>query len=260
MTTPLESSLSESGILTLTFNRPEKKNAFNQALYEGLVGALDEARDRGEVRVVLLRGAGGAFTSGNDLSDFMNDPPKDEDHVILQFLLRLVDFEKPLVAAVEGPAIGIGTTLLLHCDLVYASPSAKFALPFVKLGLVPEGGSSLLLPRLAGSVKAAELLLLAESFDADTALGMGLVNEVVEGQPVVDRAFQRATTLADRPMASLRAAKKLLRDPDREARRETILREARSFAERLTSPEAMEAFQAFFEKREPDFRKVEESS
>lgn len=257
MSAPLQSSLSDSGVMTLTFNRPEKKNAFNQALYEGLVAALDDARDRPEVRVVLLRGAGGAFTSGNDLSDFMNNPPRDEDHVILQFLMRLVDFDKPLLAAVEGPAIGIGTTLLLHCDLIYASPSAKFALPFVKLGLVPEGGSSVLLPRLAGPARAAELLLLAESFDAETAREIGLVNEVVEGQPVADRAFQRAVELADRPLASLRAAKKLLRDPDREVRRETILREARLFVERLTSPEAMEAFQAFFEKRQPDFRKAE---
>lgn len=253
----LESSHSESGILTLTFNRPEKKNAFDRSVYEGLVSALDDAGQRSDVRVILLQGAGGAFTSGNDLSEFMNDPPSGEDHIILQFLLRLVDFEKPIVAAVEGPAIGIGTTLLLHCDLVYASPSAKFALPFVKLGLVPEGGSSLLLPRLAGPARAAELLLLAESFDANTALEMGLVNEVVEGQPVADRAFQRATTLANRPLASLQAAKQLLRHGDRERRRETILREARIFGERLTSPEAMEAFRAFFEKRDPDFRRVE---
>jgi len=260
MNAPVETDHSESGVLTLIFNRPEKKNAFNRALYESLVERLEDARTRHDVRVVLLRGAGGAFTSGNDLMDFMNDPPRGEDHVILKFLMALVDFPKPLVAAVEGPAIGIGTTMLLHCDFVYVAPSARLSLPFVKLGLVPEGGSSLLLPRLAGMVRATELLLLGEPFDGATAKEIGLANEVSEGQPVADLAFMRAEQLADRPAQAVAAAKALLREPLREQARETIVREARIFVERLTSPEAMEAFQAFFEKREPDFRRVESST
>lgn len=259
MSHPVESSLDASGVLTVTFNRPEKKNAFDQAMYEGLVAALDDARDRSEVRVVLLRGAGGSFSAGNDLRDFMGNPPQGEDHIIIQFLLRMVRFPKPIVAAVEGPAVGIGTTLLLHCDLVFAAPTARFSLPFVQLGLVPEGGSSVLLPRLAGNARAAELLLMADPFDAQTARDVGLVTRVTEREPVADFALEQAHALADRPLASLVAAKKLMRDPDRTMLEETILREARIFADRLTSPEAMEAFQAFFEKRKPDFRRVEAS-
>ncbi|NJK88589.1 MAG: enoyl-CoA hydratase [Myxococcales bacterium] len=255
METPLLRELDGQGVLTLCFHRPEKKNAFNYAMYEELVRALEEARNRDDVRVVLLSGAGGFFTSGNDLADFMANPPASEDNVIFQFLFSLVDFEKPLLAAVEGSAIGIGTTLLLHCDAVFASPGAKFVLPFVGLGLVPEGGSTLLLPALAGRTLASELLLWGDPFDAEVGHRAGFVSHIVD-QPF-EVARERAHRLADRPMASLIASKRLLRDPLRDDVKEAIRREGRLFAERLTSKEAMEAFKAFFEKRKPDFRSVE---
>ncbi len=257
MNKPLKTERDESGVLKLTFDRPEKKNAFNYAMYEELVEALDAAAADPNVRTILLRGRGDAFTSGNDLTEFMSSPPTGEDNVILQFLFRLVDQPKPIVAAVDGAAVGIGTTLLLHCDLVYASPKARFHLPFVNLGLVPEGASSLLLPRLAGSARATELLLFGDPFGAETALDVGMINAVVED--VDAYALERATALADRPLTSLLESKRLLREDDRAEIREVIIREARIFGARLTSPEAMEAFTAFFEKRKPNFRKVESS-
>ncbi len=241
------------GVLHLTLNRPEKKNALTLAMYEGLTDALDGAVGDPDVRVVLLSGAGGAFTAGNDLFDFLNDPPKDETSPVFRFLRAVSTFPKPLVAAVEGHAIGIGTTVLLHCDLAYAAPSARFQLPFVNLGLVPEAASSLLLPKTVGTKKAAELLLFGDPFSANDALAAGLINAVVQKGSVADYALERAQALARKPPASLRLTKALLRSVDADAVSRTIVDEGAHFMRALTGPEAQEALGAFLEKREPDF-------
>ena len=240
-------------VRTIVFNRPEKKNAFTIAMYERLVAAIDEASGDDDVRVVLLRGTGGCFTAGNDLVDFMKDPPQNTDSPVFQLLLRLHGFEKPLIAAVQGPAIGLGTTMLLHCDLVYAGEGAMFQLPFVDLGLVPEGASTLLLPRMMGHQRASELLLLGERFGAGTAHAVNLVNLVCADDRVVHDAHDAARTLAQKPPASVRLTKRLLREATHERIGQTLHREGAEFMKRLTSEEAREAFTAFFEKRKPDF-------
>lgn len=244
----------EDRVLTLTIDRPDKKNAFTVAMYRALVDRLAEASADDAVRAVLLRGAGDAFTSGNDVGDFIHDPPQDRDHPVLRFLHRLVDFEKPLVAAVHGPAVGIGTTLLLHCDLVVAARDARFRMPFVPMGLVPEGGSSLLLPRMASPQLAAELLLVGDFFSAERAAAIGLVNELVDdAESAGGRALELARTLAGRPPEAIRQAKSLLRTATRAELHAVIDAEAAEFAARLTSPEALEAMTAFMEKRPPKF-------
>lgn len=242
-------------VLHLTLDRPEKKNALTRAMYARLAEALDEAADDPQVRAVVISGADGSFTAGNDLFDFMTDPPRDESSPVFQFLHAVVRFPKPLIAAVEGVAIGIGTTLLLHCDLAFAAPDARFKMPFTDLGLVPEAGSSLLLPRLAGNARAAELLLLGETFGSETAREIGLVNAVA-ADPLA-AAMERAEALAQKPPAAVRQAKALLRAPLRERVMETIREEASLFIQRLQSEEAQEAFTAFMEKRAPDFSRFE---
>lgn len=241
-----------SGVLHLALDRPEKKNALTRAMYAALADALADAADDPAVRVAVLSGRGGAFTGGNDLGDFMQDPPTGPESPVFRFLSAAVGFPKPLVAAVEGPAVGIGTTILLHCDLAYAAPGAVLKMPFVDLGLVPEAASSLLLPRLAGPARAAELLLFGEAFSAETAREVGLVNAVVDGD-VVAHALERARALARKPPEAVRQTKALLRRSTADAVGETIAYEGRLFVERLGSPEAQEAFSAFFEKRAPDF-------
>lgn len=245
----------EGRVLLLALARPEKKNALTRAMYAALAEALTEAGGDAQVRAVVLAGDGGTFTAGNDLFDFMTDPPRDETSPVFRFLHAAVAFPKPLIAAVEGVAIGIGTTLLLHCDLAYAGPSARFKMPFTDLGLVPEAASSLLLPRLAGPARAAELLLLGETFGAETAREIGLVNGVDDDPLAV--AMEKAEALAAKPPAAVRQAKALLRAPLTERVQETIREEAALFVERLTSEEAQEAFTAFMEKRPPDFSRFE---
>lgn len=248
---------SEGGVATLTLNRPEKKNALTVAMYAALVEGLTRAEQDKAVRVIVLRGNGDYFTSGNDLKDFMNDPPAGFDSPVFQLLLKLVDLEKPLVAAVQGAAIGVGTTALLHCDLVYAREDAKLHMPFVNLGLCPEGGSSLLFPRLAGLQKTTELLMFGDPFGAADAMRMGLVNEVFPAASFDDEVRTRVQRLVEKPAASLRATKELLRGRYREEVKDAMMREGAAFLERLVSPEAAEAFGAFFEKRKPDFTQFE---
>ncbi len=243
----------DGGVLRVEIRRPEKKNALTVAMYEALTAALRRAEGEAAVRVVLLHGSEGVFTAGNDLSDFVQNPPADESSPVFRFLDAVSTFPKPLLAAVAGPAVGIGTTLLLHCDLVYAAPSARLALPFVNLGLSPEAASSYLLPRTVGPQRAAEWLLFGEPFGAEEAERAGLVNEVVPEDELLDRAAERARTLAQKPPAAVRLTKALLRGHDAEAVESTIRDEAGHFLRRLQSPEAAEAFQAFFEKRRPDF-------
>jgi len=242
-------------VLHVTLDRTEKKNALTRAMYGRLADLLAEAADDGAVRVVVLSGRGGVFTAGNDLGDFMMDPPTGPDSPVFRFLQVAATFPKPLVAAVAGPAIGIGTTILLHCDLAYAAPDAVLKMPFVDLGLVPEAASSLLLPRLAGPARATEMLLFGEAIPVETAAEVGLVNAVVD-DPVA-HALERAGVLAQKPPAAVRQSKALLRHDAADAVGEAFAREGALFIERLGSPEAQEAFTAFFEKRPPDFSRFE---
>lgn len=240
-------------ILQIRLNRPDKKHALTHAMYEQLHEALQAAERDARVRVILISGVGDAFTSGNDLKDFAQNPPRDLDAPVFHFLESLRTAQKPVVAAVSGVAVGIGTTLLLHCDLVYCDETAVFHLPFANLGLSPEGGSSLLLPLLAGYQKAAELLLLGEAFNAATAASIGLVNAVLPAAELQATALHRAQALAAQPAAALRLTKALLKRSSQAALGEIMKDEGREFIARLSSPEAREALEAFAEKRKPDF-------
>lgn len=246
----------QEGCLIVRFNRPEKKNALTVEMYSAMVGALDELdRDAG-LRSLVFFGNGDAFTSGNDVQDFLQNPPGDESSPVVQFLYKLAGAKKPLLAGVEGGAVGIGTTLLLHCDLVYAAAGATFQLPFVRMGLVPEAASSLLLPRLAGHQKASELLLLGDFFDAEMAHSLGIVNDVVGADSLEALVLERAGQIAKLPPEAVRQTKKLLKS-DVMTVSERLGQEIALFSERLTSREAREAMTAFMEKRDPDFSQFE---
>jgi enoyl-CoA hydratase/carnithine racemase len=236
-------------VLHLRLDRPEKKNALTLEMYTALAEALRGAEEDPEVRAVLFSGAGDAFKGGNDLRDFLERPPTDETSPVLRFLDALVGSTRPLVAAVHGLAVGIGTTLLLHCDLVYAARGARFHLPFVQLGLVPEAGSSLLLPRRIGGARAAEMLLLGEPMEAEEALAAGLVSRVFPEEELMEQAFARAERLATQPPEALRATRTLLRQEDRSALPERMRQEGALFLERLRSEETRAVMQAFFTQR-----------
>ncbi|WP_438395338.1 enoyl-CoA hydratase [Caballeronia sp. DA-9] len=240
-------------VLCITINRPARKNALTAEMYQTMADAFFDAENDPSVRAVLIRAVGDTFSAGNDLEDFMKAPPAKPDAPVFQFLRRISTAQKPVVAAVNGGAVGIGTTMLLHCDLVYAASTAKFALPFVQLGLCPEAASSLLLPRIAGYQRAAEKLLLGESFDANEAVNMGIVNRILSAEEVGDFAFRQAKKLAALPPASLKATKALMKSGEADEVSAQMANEAGHFASMLTSPEAKEAFTAFFEKRKPDF-------
>ncbi|KFA89090.1 enoyl-CoA hydratase [Archangium violaceum] len=239
----------EAGILSLTFNRPQKKNAFTREMYEAAARALVEADSNDAVRVVVLTGSGGAFTAGNDLKDFLEHPPTGEDSPVFRFLRALAHFSRPIVAGVDGVAVGIGTTLLLHCDYVAATERAAFSMPFVNLGLSPEGASSVLLPRVAGLALASELLMFGEPFDAPTALRAGIINQVVPEASLAETVRKRAAALAAKPVESLRLTKRLLREPLRATVDDALSREGALFVQRLGSAEAREAFNAFLSKK-----------
>lgn len=245
--------LAEGGICTITFNRVAKKNSLTGAMYLALAGILAQAADSAEVRVVLFQGDASVFTAGNDLGDFLNGPKPDDNAPPFQFLQALAAFPKPIVAAVCGPAVGIGTTMLLHCDLVYAGDNAMFSLPFVNLGFCPEGASSLLLPQLMGHQRASEALLLGDPFMAEAALEVGLVNRVVPPTECNTIAQAQAAKLAAKPLASLMASKRLLKSGQMAAVQSRIAEEGRVFADLLQQPAAKEAMQAFMEKRKPNF-------
>lgn len=243
------------GVATLEIARPEKKNALTLAMYTALAEGLRAADADPAVRAILITGQPGVFTSGNDLEDFMARPPSGPDSPVFQFMKALVDVEKPVVAAVTGAAVGIGTTMLLHCDLVYVSDEARLAMPFTSLGLVAEYASSLLVPRLVGHVKAAEKLLLGDPMTGSEAVEMGFANAVLPAGEVLAHARRMAERFNKLPPGAVRDTKRLMRAPGREQMLAVIEQEADIFAARLRSPEAMEAFQAFFQKRAPDFSK-----
>lgn len=240
-------------ITTLQLNRPDKKNALTAAMYQALADGLAAAEADPAVRVAVIRGTEDCFTSGNDVMDFMQSPPTGEDSSVGQFLRAIATFAKPLIAIVDGPAIGVGTTLLLHCDLVYLGSNTRLKLPFVNLGLCPEAASSLLLPRLVGTARASELLLLGEEFGPSEAVSMGLANAKFESAELVEGAMAIVRQLAAQPPEAVRVSKALIRGRDREVIAEVMRAEFEQFMARLMSPEAAEAFQAFAEKRAPDF-------
>ena len=243
-----------NGVATIEIARPEKKNALTAAMYQAMADALRAAQADASVRAVLITGQPGVFTSGNDIEDFMSRPPSNGmDAPVFQFMFALLECDKPVIAAVTGAAIGIGTTMLLHCDFAYVSDEARLAMPFVSLGLVPEFASSLLFPQLAGQARAAEKLLLGDPFTGADAVEFGMANAVLPAGEVVNHARRVAERFNSLPPGAVRDAKKLLRGPQTETILKTIRTEAELFAARLRSPEAMEAFQAFFQKRKPDF-------
>jgi len=250
-----------NGVATIEIARPEKKNALTVAMYQAMADALNAAQADANVRAVLITGQPGVFTSGNDLDDFMKRAPISGSHVgdtpVLQFMKALLGIDKPVVAAVTGAAIGIGTTMLLHCDFVYVSDEARLAMPFVGLGLVPEFASSLVLPRLLGNARAAEKLLLGDPFTAEQAVEAGIANAVLPASEVVRHARRIAERFNALPPAAVRETKKLLRRSSREEILQAIRIEGEVFSQLLGSPEAKEAISAFFQKRKPDFSKFE---
>lgn len=225
-----------NGVCELRFDRPEKRNAITHQMYQSLAAHLHAALADSAVRAVLLSGAGASFSAGNDLNDFLSGPEFTSAHPVMDVLRTLATFDKPVVAAVHGPTIGIGVTMLLHCDLVVAAQGTQLIMPFVALGLVPEAGSSLLLPRLVGTQRAAELLLLGQPLDAAEAQRLGLVNRVVESDKLLDEAHALAQRLAQQPVDALRATKRLLRGDAAEVLAR-IEAEAQVFAVRLKSEE-----------------------
>lgn len=244
-----------NGVCTIEIARPEKKNALTMAMYDAMESAINAAQSDPAVRSLLITGQPGIFTSGNDLEDFMQRPPQGADSPVFRFMQSLVAFEKPVIAAVTGAAVGIGTTMLLHCDLVYVSDEARLAMPFVSLGLVPEYASSLILPQLMGNVRAAEKLMLGEPFTGATAVECGIANAVLPATEVVNHARRIAERFNGLPPGAVRDTKRLMRVANKAAINQTIAAEGEVFTARLRSPEAIEAFQAFFQKRKPDFSK-----
>ncbi|BBD98262.1 enoyl-CoA hydratase [Sphingobium amiense] len=242
----------KGGVLEVHLNRPDKKNALTAAMYRAMIAALADASARAEIGTVLLAGRGDAFCAGNDLGDFMKGP--EGGAAAFDFIQAIATFDKPLVAAVQGLAVGVGATMLLHCDLVYASPDARFVMPFANLGLAPEAGSSLLLPALMGHAKAAAMLLLGEPMDAAAADGAGLLTAVVPGETLIDHARAKAALLMTKPPQALAATRRLMKG-DPAALHARMQEEAEAFRAALTGDEAREAFAAFFEKRPPVFRR-----
>jgi enoyl-CoA hydratase/carnithine racemase len=247
-----------NGILTVEFNRPERKNAITSAMYQSMADAINDGEQDPAVRAILIVGKPEIFTAGNDLEDFMKTArPADgaalEDRPVFSFMLALSGASKPVVAAVAGAAVGIGTTLLMHCDLVYAADNAKFSMPFAQLGLCPEFASSLLLTQIAGYPRAAEKLMLGEAFLAQEALEMGLVSKVLPAAELLAFAQGQAAKLAALPASSIRATKQLMKAARNGPVKAAMGEENKLFAAMLSAPEAKEAFTAFFEKRKPDF-------
>ena len=240
----------ERGLLTLRLNRPDKKNALTRAMYSRLAEALKQADSDPEITAVLISGSAECFTAGNDIADFIQQPPSDLDSPVFHFMLNLLECRKPVVAAVAGAAVGIGTTLLLHCDLVYVSRDARLRMPFVNLGLCPEFGSSLILPRLLGHAKAAELLLLGEGFTGEQAAAWGIATEALgSGEAALARAREVAERFETLAPGAVQVTKQLMKSVDREQLRQVIEEEGALFTQRLRSPEAIAALSGFISSR-----------
>jgi enoyl-CoA hydratase/carnithine racemase len=246
----------EAGVMTITLNRPERKNSITSDMYGAMADALATAAQDPDVRVVVLQGSETVFSAGNDIGDFLNKPPAGMDSPVFRFLRGIAAFPKPLLAAVCGPAVGVGTTLLFHCDLVYAGDNAAFSMPFVNLGLCPEAASSLLVPQMLGYHRAAEALLLGEPFMAEAALEVGLVNRVVPPTEASGLAQAVARKLAAKPLTSLVETKRLMKKGQQQLVQQQMDEEGASFGRMLGEPAAKEAFGAFMAKRKPDFSKL----
>lgn len=259
MTTPLLTEILthlDAGVLSLTINRVDKKNSITAAMYAVMADALAAAENDSAVKAVVIQGHETIFSAGNDIGDFLNKPPSTQDSPVFRFLRGISSFPKPIVAAVCGPAVGIGTTMLLHCDLIYAGDNAAFSMPFVNLGLCPEAASSFLVPQLMGYPRAAEALLLGEPFSAETALELGLINCIVPPAEVSALAQQQARKLAAKPLSSVIETKRLMKKSNASTVAERMAEEGASFGRMLGEPAAREAFTAFMEKRKPDFSNV----
>ncbi|KAF3999751.1 enoyl-CoA hydratase [Glaciimonas immobilis] len=243
----------ENGILTIAIDRLDKKNALTAAMYQTMVDAIKDAEADASVRVIMFVGKPQIFCAGNDIEDFLKNPPNSPASPVFQFLWQISHASKPLVAAVSGAAVGIGTTMLLHFDLVYAADNARFSMPFTQLGLCPEAASSLLFPQLAGYQRGAEKLLLGEAFDVNEALAMGLVNKILPAEELLAFAQAQAAKLVALPAASIRITKQLMKGTQTAAVEAKMTQEISHFGEMLKAPEAKEAFTAFFEKRRPNF-------
>ncbi|MGV0961726.1 MAG: enoyl-CoA hydratase [Limnohabitans sp.] len=246
----------DAGVMTITFNRLDKKNSITSSMYAAMADAVAQAAADASVRVVLFQGHESIFSAGNDIGDFLNQPPSTQASPVFRFLRGIATFEKPLLAAVAGPAVGIGTTMLFHCDLVYAGDNAAFSMPFVNLGLCPEAASSLLAPRMFGYHRAAEALLMGEPFFAEAAQEVGLVNRVVPPTEVNGYAQAQARKLAAKPLTSLIETKRLMKGGYQQDVLAKMDEEGQSFGRMLREPAAREAFGAFMEKRKPDFSKL----
>jgi enoyl-CoA hydratase/carnithine racemase len=246
----------DAGVMTVTLNRVDKKNSITSAMYGAMADALVQAEGDAAIRVVLFQGHETIFSAGNDIGDFLNKPPAGTDSPVFRFLHGIAAFPKPIIAAVCGPAVGVGTTMLFHCDLVYAGDNAAFSMPFVNLGLCPEAASSLLVPQMMGYHRAAEALLMGDPFMAEAALEVGLVNRIVPPMEANGIAQSQARKLAAKPIASLIETKRLMKKGQARLVIEQMNEEAVSFGRMLTEPAAKEAFGAFMEKRRPDFSKV----
>jgi enoyl-CoA hydratase/carnithine racemase len=242
-------------ILRLQLNRPAKKNALTSNMYATLADLLNEAAKDDEIRVVVLHGAGDSFTAGNDLEDFLKNPPKPGESAQERFVAALMNFEKPLVAAVHGATVGSGTTMLTHCDFVYAAENTRFQLPFINLAVVPELGSSYSIPATIGYISAAELFLLGIPFNARRAAELGVVTRVVSEDGVLATAMETAHALAEKPSVAMQASKRLLKRWSRDQTEAAVRIETQEFGARVRSDEAREAMNAFLEKRAPDFTK-----
>lgn len=232
------------GVMRITMNRPDKKNALTGKMYDAMTAAMEQADASDDIRAIVLEGSGGSFTAGNDLADFLATATRGAESRAFPFIRKIGTLDTPIVAAVDGVAVGVGTTLLFHCDLVYATPAAKFRMPFVDLGLLPEAGSSLLAPARLGMAKASEYILLAEAFGPQDARDFGLINGIVEPAALGDTAMAAARKLAAKPPGALRAARRLMRG-DRKDIVAAMERESAAFAQALKSPEAKAAFEAF---------------
>ena len=240
----------EGGVQTLTLNRPDKKNAITLTMYQELTSALDKAKKSHDIKATLITGSGNDFSAGNDLAEFVQlAQTPDKLNITFDFLHAIATHPKPLIAAVEGMAVGIGVTMLLHCDLVVASDSTKFILPFVKLGLVPEAASSYLIPNLVGHQKAFELLVLGEAFDTKTAFELGFVNKACNAGYAYAIASEYAAKVSELPSEAVQLSKALLKQPYQDKIELTLSRESRVFKERLSSQEARDAFTAFLSKK-----------
>lgn len=248
-------TLKKDGILTIEFNRPEKKNSITAAMYQMLADAIKDGEQDRSIRVLLFCGQKEMFSAGNDLEDFMNVREDVEERPVAQFLRNLSTAAKPVIAAVSGMAIGIGVTMLLHCDQIYAASGTRFSMPFAKLGLCPEFGSSKLLVEMIGYTRTAELLFFGEAFTAEQALEMGLINKVLPPDELMPYAYEQAAKLVVLPPSSLRTTKHLMKARHVDAVAAQMMEENKYFSAMLQAPEAKEAFAAFFERRKPDFSK-----